>query len=85
MGTFSVTLGTTANPRTRDRIISDADIARLPPALRAYFDLPLATNNELMDQLFNLFEGTIRKIVRQYEKDQARIAAEAGVVDIPIT
>ncbi len=78
----------------RQRLLSDSDITnRVLPALKWQYAnacTPVApatsctpTNGQAMDAWLNGVVQGLTDIVRRYEKEQARISAEAGVTDLP--
>jgi hypothetical protein len=82
----TITLTYSAGNLSRARTFPNGSGARVVAAAKARLDLdPSSTNAQVFNAVADEFFNVLRATTLNYEREQARIAADAGVPDMPLT
>jgi hypothetical protein len=82
----TITLTYSAGNLSRSRTYPNGSGVRVVAAAKARLDLdPAATNAAVFNAIADEFFEVLRQTTLNYEREQARITADAGVPDMPIT
>ena len=82
----TITLTYSAGSLTRSRTFPDGSGVRVVAAAKARLGLaPATTNAAVFNAIADEFFNVLRQTTLNYEREQARITADAGITDIPMT
>lgn len=82
----TITLSYSAGNLTRSRTFPNGSGLRVVAAAKGRLNLnPAATNAEVFNALADEFFAVLRQTTLNYEREQARISADASIADMPLT
>jgi hypothetical protein len=66
-------------------VIPDAQVPRVQDAIRGLYNMPTATNAELIEKLRQETISTVKSLVLRWERQQAVATAENAVYNVDAT
>jgi hypothetical protein len=81
----TITLTYSAGSLSKSRSLPDGSGARIVAAAKTRLNMPGATNAQVFAAIADEFFQNLKQQTLNTEREQARLTADAGVSDIPLT